>query len=80
MPVTNGNPNQNTVIGDNIMMPDEYGNAMLHYLVAMCFAKDIDISNSAARTAAHMNIFLETLGRKEATEEIYHPKKTRDTN
>ena len=72
--------NSSKVIGDDILMPDEYGNAMLHYIVAMCFAKDIDISNSGARTAAHMNIFLETLGRKEATEEIYHPKKTRDTN
>jgi hypothetical protein len=72
--------NGSNVISDDIMMPDEYGNAMLHYLVAMCFAKDIDIPNSAQRTSAHMNLFLETLGRKEATEEIYNPKKTRDTN
>jgi len=68
--------NDSVVIGDNIMMPDEYGNSMLHYIIAMCFAKDYDIPNSQSRLGIHMGIFLEGLGRKEAGEEIYHPKRT----
>ncbi len=72
--------NGSNVIGDNIEMEDEYANSMLHYIIAMCFAKDLDIPESAQRTATHINIFLESLGRKEAAEEIYTPKKTKDTN
>jgi hypothetical protein len=65
------------VIGDDILLADEYTNSMLHYILAMCFAKDFDIPNSQARTAIHMNIFLESLGRKEMAEEMYHPKRTK---
>ncbi len=72
--------NDSKVIGDAIMMEDEYANTMLHYILAMSFAKDFDIPQSAARTAAHMNIFFESLGRKEASEEIYGPKRTKDTS
>jgi hypothetical protein len=72
--------NDSNVIGDNILMEDEYANSMLHYILAMSFAKDFDIPQSAARTAAHMNIFFESLGRKEAAEEIYGPKRTKDTS
>jgi hypothetical protein len=72
--------NSSKVISDTILIPDEYSNAMLHYIIAMCFAKDIDIPNSAQRSNTHLNVFLDLLGRKEATEEIYHPMKTRETN
>jgi hypothetical protein len=72
--------NDSKVIGDNIMVADEYGFVLMHFIIAMAFAKDTDIPNSGARVQQHMNLFLEGLGRKEATEEIYNPMKTRDTN
>jgi len=72
--------NDSKVIGDSIMVEDEYAYPMMHFILAMAFAKDTDVPNSAARVGQHMNIFLELLGRKEGTEEIYHPMKTRDTN
>jgi hypothetical protein len=58
--------NSSKVIGDNIMMEDEYGFALIHFTLAMAFAKDTDIPNSAGRVREHMNLFLEALGRKEA--------------
>ncbi len=72
--------NASNVIGDNILMEDEYANTMLHYILAMSFAKDFDIPQSATRVSVHMDIFLESLGRKEAAEEIYHPKRTKDSS
>jgi hypothetical protein len=69
--------NVSKVIGDDILLPDEYSNSMLHYILAMCFAKDFDIPNSQARTGIHMNIFLESLGRKEMAEEMYQAKRTK---
>lgn len=72
--------NSSKVIGDNIVMADEYAHTIMHFIIAMAFAKDTDIPESAARAQLHMNIFLEALGRKEATEEIYNPKRTKDTN
>ena len=75
--VTNKLPdNESNVIGDNILLDDEYANVMLHYILAMCYSKDLDIPNSAQRVAGHMNFFLDSLGRKELAEEIYGPKKT----
>jgi len=70
--------NSAKVIGDDIMMEDEYANALMHYCIALCFSKDTDVIESMARTRGHMDIFLESLGRKEGTEEIYSPKKTRE--
>jgi len=72
--------NTGVVISDDLLLEDEYANALMHYCLAMCFAKDTDIEASMARTRGHMDIFLESLGRKEATEEIYNPNKTRNTN
>jgi len=69
--------NGSKVIGDNMLLADEYANAMLHYIIAMCYAKDTDIPNSQGRLKTHLDFFLETLGRKEASEEIYHPKRKR---
>jgi len=72
--------NGSKVIGDDIMMEDEYANSLLHYCLALCFSKDTDIENSFLRTKGHMDIFLESLGRKEGAEEIYSPKKNRETD
>jgi hypothetical protein len=68
--------NGSKVIGDDTLLADEYSNSMLHYILAMCFAKDLDIPNSAQRVAGHMDIFLDSLGRKEVAEGFYSPKKT----
>jgi hypothetical protein len=72
--------NGSKVIGDNILLEDEYSNSMLHYILAMCFSKDLDIPNSASRVAGHMDIFLDSLGRREVAENYYSPKKTREAD
>lgn len=70
--------NGSKVIGDAIMLDDDYANTMLHFMLAMCFSKDLDIPQSAQRVTAHMNVFLDSLGRKEVGEQVYSPKKTRE--
>lgn len=70
--------NGSKVIGDSIMLDDDYANTMLHFMLAMCFSKDLDIPQSAQRVAVHMDVFLDSLGRKEVGEQIYSPKKTRE--
>lgn len=72
--------NSSKVISDNIMIPDEYDFALIHFVVAMAFMKDTDIPQSAARSQAHMNIFLTLLGKKEMIEETYNPIKHRGSN
>jgi hypothetical protein len=70
--------NGSKVIGDTIVLGDEYANTMMHYILAFAFLKDIDVPESATRANVHMRFFMESLGRRHAAEEAYHPKKTRE--
>ena len=72
--------NSSKVIGDNILMPDEYETPILHFILAYAYMKDTDIPQSADLFKALMDIFLQTLGRKEQTEEMINPKKHRGSN
>jgi hypothetical protein len=72
--------NSSKVIADNTLLDEEYEFAMMHFIIAMSFSKDLDIPESATRMATHMQIFMESLGRRHAAEEMYHPKKNREAN
>jgi hypothetical protein len=72
--------NSAKVIGDNILLPDEYDTAILHFTLAMAFMKDSDVPQSADRFKAHMDFFLQLLGKKELIEETINPKRHRGSN
>jgi hypothetical protein len=71
--------NGSKVIGDAILLDDEYATALMHYCLALCFSKDTDIAESVARSRGHYTIFLNQLGRKEQAEAIFGPMKSRET-
>jgi hypothetical protein len=72
--------NTSKVIGDNIMLGDEYAYPMLHFIVGHAYMKDTDIPQSAALSQAHINMFMQLLGLKEIGEAKYHPKRTTGDN
>jgi hypothetical protein len=72
--------NSSAVIGDTLSLDDEYAVSLMHYILAMAFAKDSDIPDSAERSANHLSIFLQTLGRRDQMEEVIHPKRTRESD
>ncbi|MHC4757104.1 MAG: phage adaptor protein [Planctomycetota bacterium] len=72
--------NSSKVIGDNILLGDEYTTAMMHYILFNSFLKDLDIPSSSERANVHQRIFNGLLGIRETAEETYNPKKTRDKN
>lgn len=69
--------NSSKVIGDNIILSDEYSLPLMHFIIAMAFAKDADIPQSAELMQAHMAIFLQYLGKRDVLEHSLNPKRTR---
>lgn len=72
--------NTAAVIGDSITIGDEYLIAMMHYILAMSYIKDLDIPNSAERAAIHQRLFTAMVQNREISEETYNPKKSRERN
>jgi hypothetical protein len=68
--------NESNVIGDNLEIGEEYESSLLHFILAMSFAKDSDVLQSGERMIGHMSAFLNMLGRRDLAEELITPKKT----
>lgn len=67
--------NASKVIGDTVILAEEYENALLHFILAMAFAKDSDIPQSGERMLTHMTTFLNMLGRRDLLEDLISPQK-----
>ncbi|NIT57172.1 MAG: hypothetical protein GWN00_13345 [Aliifodinibius sp.] len=67
--------NGSNLISDDLEVGEEYENALLHYILAMAFAKDSDIPQSGERMVGHMTTFLNMLGRMDLVEQLINPHK-----
>jgi hypothetical protein len=70
--------NASAVITDNTILDDEFAVPLMHYMIAMAYAKDADIPQSAQLLSAHMGIFRQSLGKRDMLENAINPKRTRE--
>lgn len=72
--------NSAKVIANDIMIPEHYDVALMHYILARAFTIDNEQPANAERAQAHYSLYLSALMGRDSLENRMHPKRTRESS